>query len=184
MNRALPAITLTIPNLITAGRLLMAPLFIVFSQYHIRYGLVILVMASASDWLDGFLARKFSSESALGALLDPIADKAMSWSALFTINYFIHSSLILLSSAIIITRDGIISLMRLRTCESGHKQLQVSKIAKIKTGCLFMSQFLLIFYLYAQNDLVYRAGSMLLYASSLLTLISFAGYMKKAKELN
>jgi len=65
-----------LPNAITAVRLLLVPLFCV-SLFGGRAVLapVLLVVIALSDWLDGFLARRYRAESRLGALLDPVADK-------------------------------------------------------------------------------------------------------------
>src|SRR5271168_3757207 len=68
----------TVPNQITILRLGFLPLFIVSISYeHYRWALVILVIAGLSDGIDGLLARKLNQKSALGAYLDPIADKLL-----------------------------------------------------------------------------------------------------------
>jgi cardiolipin synthase len=69
---------LNLPNLITLARLLMVPLtiwLIVTGRYGIAFW--ILVAAGVSDALDGFIAKRFNRRTRLGALLDPVADKAM-----------------------------------------------------------------------------------------------------------
>ena len=69
---------LNLPNLISLARLLMVPLtiwLIVAGSYGIAFW--ILVAAGISDALDGFIAKRFDRRTRLGALLDPVADKAM-----------------------------------------------------------------------------------------------------------
>lgn len=69
---------MTIPNLITIGRLILVPLVIMMiiqGEWQLAFGLF--VVAGVSDAIDGFLARKFDMRSELGAYLDPIADKAL-----------------------------------------------------------------------------------------------------------
>lgn len=69
---------LNLPNLITLGRLMLVPLA-VWLIVNGRYGLAfwVLVLAGVSDALDGYIAKRFDRRTRLGALLDPIADKAL-----------------------------------------------------------------------------------------------------------
>ena len=171
-------------NVITIMRFIMAPLFIAAMSYHSLYGLSILIIATFSDWLDGHLARKHQTQTELGALLDPLADKAMSLACLIVINTNIQNLGIMLASGIIIIRDLILSCFRVRLQKHNqtNSALKVSRMGKFKTALLFFSQILLIFYLYCDISLVYRVGSVLLYGSSLLTLVSFWQYLKQSKE--
>ena len=69
---------MSIPNIITLGRILLVPIIvwaIASSQMEIAF--VVFVIAGVSDAVDGFLAKRFNMTSELGALLDPLADKAM-----------------------------------------------------------------------------------------------------------
>lgn len=77
---------LNLPNLISLGRLLLVPLaiwLILISRYGIAFW--ILVAAGISDALDGFIAKRFDRRTRLGALLDPVADKAMLVSVYITL---------------------------------------------------------------------------------------------------
>jgi cardiolipin synthase len=68
----------TVPNQITLLRLGFLPLFLILIVYeHYRWALLILVLAGLSDGIDGLLARKLDQKSAIGAYLDPIADKLL-----------------------------------------------------------------------------------------------------------
>jgi cardiolipin synthase (CMP-forming) len=72
------SIPTTIPNIITLGRIILVPIIvwaIVSSQMEIAFA--IFVVAGVSDAVDGFLAKRFNMTSELGALLDPLADKAL-----------------------------------------------------------------------------------------------------------
>ena len=175
---------LTPATIITSARLFLVPLFIHMSSIDLRIAIGIFLLASLTDWLDGYVARRYQCQSELGALLDPLADKAMSWSALFVINQSIRNPYLGLASLCIVLRDLALSLKRVYHYVSNDypNTLQVSKMAKFKTAILFMSQLLLTFYLYQHNTLVYQLGSVLLYASSLLTLISFVSYYQLTKD--
>jgi len=100
--------------------------------YAIASGLVLLV-AALSDGLDGWLARRFDAESALGALLDPIADKVLVGSYLVAFVMITNINLWLaLPVAIIIARDLTITGLRLNAAEPAV--LTVTNDAKIKTA--------------------------------------------------
>ena len=67
-----------IPNIITAIRLILVPIFaVVFFSCDVRLAFAVFLLASASDLLDGYLARKWNVVSQFGKLFDPFADKAM-----------------------------------------------------------------------------------------------------------
>jgi len=69
---------LSIPNLITLGRILLVPIVIwAITAGEMRIGFVLFVAAGISDAVDGFLAKRFSMSTELGAYLDPLADKTM-----------------------------------------------------------------------------------------------------------
>jgi cardiolipin synthase (CMP-forming) len=69
---------LSIPNIITLGRILLVP-FIVWAiaSNQLEIAFAIFIVAGVSDAVDGFLAKRFNMSSELGALLDPVADKAL-----------------------------------------------------------------------------------------------------------
>ncbi len=67
---------LTIPNLLSVVRILLIPAFVVLFVYDYRFSaLVVLALSGLTDWFDGKIARRFNQISALGKILDPIADK-------------------------------------------------------------------------------------------------------------
>jgi len=69
---------MTIPNLITCLRIILAPVFIIYLiQDEFLPALVVFIVAGISDGVDGFIAKRFNAESQLGRYLDPIADKTM-----------------------------------------------------------------------------------------------------------
>ena len=78
-----------IPNILTFSRILSIPLLIVFFYLPYRWSLylctLIFVVAMLTDWLDGYLARRFKQQSALGTFLDPVADKLVISTALVLI---------------------------------------------------------------------------------------------------
>src|SRR5215469_52539 len=78
----------TVPNQITLLRLGFLPLFLIFISYdHYQWASLILVAAGLSDAIDGLLARQLNQRSALGAYLDPIADKLLLSSSFIILSF-------------------------------------------------------------------------------------------------
>jgi cardiolipin synthase len=68
----------TIPNLLSLIRLLMIPVFyVLFQRGQMMASLIVFLVAAATDWVDGQIARRYNQISALGKFLDPLADKLM-----------------------------------------------------------------------------------------------------------
>jgi len=100
---------MTIPNLITILRVLLVPIFIIYMINDKTLGsLIIFVIASVSDALDGFIARVFHKKSDLGAYLDPLADKILLIAAYITLA--ILKMIPAWLAVLIISRDVIILL--------------------------------------------------------------------------
>ena len=82
MNEGPSTAAINVPNLLTLGRLLVTPLFVILLlRDQIRAALLIFILAGVTDGLDGLIARCFNQRTVLGAYLDPVADKALLMSA-------------------------------------------------------------------------------------------------------
>src|ERR1700693_3475556 len=91
----LAGITLSIPNLITLGRILLVPIVVwAIASGAMWIAFVLFMVAGISDAVDGFLAKRFGMTTELGAYLDPLADKALLVSIYLTlgINGFLPRS--------------------------------------------------------------------------------------------
>jgi cardiolipin synthase len=76
-----------LPNLLTLGRIALVPFLIVLLQEEqFLWSLMVFLVAGISDALDGFLAKRFDARTQLGAILDPLADKALILSAYITLS--------------------------------------------------------------------------------------------------
>tara|TARA_B100000780_G_scaffold272121_1_gene233899 strand:- start:50 stop:706 length:657 start_codon:yes stop_codon:yes gene_type:complete len=128
----------TLPNILTTIRLIAAPMVAVMFLFLARpyadwAALILFVGAALTDWLDGFLARAWMQESKLGAMLDPIADKAMVVIALVVLaSVFGLDALILLPATLIVFREVFVSGLR-EFLGDVAGTLQVTKMAKWKT---------------------------------------------------
>lgn len=131
--------TWTLPNLLTALRLLAAPfialMFLLLPRPFADFAaLVLFIAASLTDYLDGYLARRWNQVSKLGTMLDPIADKAMVVIALMVLVGFSSASLALvLPAAIILFREVFVSGLREFLGDTAGT-LKVTKLAKWKTA--------------------------------------------------
>jgi cardiolipin synthase (CMP-forming) len=130
--------TWTLPNILTVARLLAAPgiaiMFLYFTRpYAYWFALILFVTAAVTDWFDGYLARSWRQETRLGAMLDPIADKAMVVIALMVITGFSGMNpWFLLPATIIIFREVFVSGLREFLGDTAGL-LKVTKLAKWKT---------------------------------------------------
>ena len=143
---------LTLPNLLTILRLLAAPgvavMFLYFSRPLADWAALILFLGAAvTDWLDGHLARSWQQETKLGAMLDPIADKAMVVIALMVIVGFSSwSPWLVLPATVILFREVFVSGLREFLGDTAGT-LKVTKLAKWKTT----AQMVAIAVLFAQG---------------------------------
>ena len=130
--------TWTLPNILTVLRLLAAPGLAVMFLYFTRpyadwFALFLFVFAAVTDWFDGYLARAWKQESKFGAMLDPIADKAMVVIALLVVTGFSGMDpWILLPATVILFREVFVSGLREFLGDTAGT-LKVTQLAKWKT---------------------------------------------------
>lgn len=179
---------MSIPNILTFMRIAIVPIMaIIFIQNSSTAAIIaclLFIVASITDWLDGYLARKMELESPLGAFLDPVADKLLVVVALLLLVYKMQSILLLALASIIICREIIISALREWMAAKGKQQLvQVSWLGKLKTSL----QMLAIVFLLSQIDNLWginllQIGKYLLIIATALTIWSMLSYFNKAKQ--
>lgn len=150
---------LNIPNFLTILRLLAAPglavMFLYFSRPYADWcALVLFVSAAITDWFDGYLARSWKQETRLGAMLDPIADKAMVVIALMVIvGYSSMSPWLVLPATFILFREVFVSGLR-EYLGAVSGTLKVTALAKWKTT----AQMVAIAVLFAQGIFEHYLG--------------------------
>ena len=186
----------TVPNILTIARLIAVPLLPVMYLYFDRpladwYAMSLFIVASITDYLDGYVARAWKLESLFGAAMDPIADKALVLIALLVINgYAGLTAWILLPSALIMYREIFVSGLR-ESLGDRARTLKVTKLAKWKTT----AQMIAITLLFAKGVLEHGAahhwkdlgvawagtgGIALLWLAALLTVVTGLDYFRKA----
>lgn len=158
-----------LPTVLTALRLIAAPLmplaFLVLPRpYADWFALILFISASATDWIDGYLARAWGQVTRLGAMLDPIADKAMVAIALLVLTAFSSLSyLVLLPASLILFREVFVSGLREFLGDTAGT-LAVTKLAKWKT----MVQMVAISVLFAHGIFEHALGVSILGMDSAL----------------
>ena len=128
--------------LLTYLRIFFGPLIFIIAVFFEMYfaSLVIFVMCSFSDFLDGYLARKFNKESSLGKLLDPIADKILLCSTILSIILITNDYFIGLMGTLILIREFWVSGLREYTALNNIQGASdVSYLANIKTTLQFIA---------------------------------------------
>ena len=181
-----------IPNILTIGRIIIVPFFVVSFFLPGFYGEIIpfllFILASFTDFLDGLLARLYKEESKLGELLDPIADKIIVSAALILLvmNKTIQNYEVI-AAIIILTREILISGLR-EFLSDIQVKIPVSSLAKSKT---FIQMFSIAILLTGEtgNKIInfedYNAqtvGIILLWLSAFLTLYTGYDYVRKGIE--
>jgi CDP-diacylglycerol--glycerol-3-phosphate 3-phosphatidyltransferase len=154
--------------------------------------LTLFILASISDFLDGFIARKWNQESDIGRILDPIADKLLVIiSLIILIISFEDNPIIFFSSILIIFREILISGLREIT-KSSDLILNVTKLSKWKTAAQLASIILLFLNIFYYNNsydelifplwiytFSYFIGNLLILIASLLSILSAYRYAKE-----
>mgnify|MGYP001238036049 FL=1 len=174
-----------IPNSLTITRILIIPLIVyLFLSNEESYRVIIFslfLLATVTDYLDGFFARYMKQVTSFGEFLDPVADKLLVIITLILLMSENQDILFLIPVLIIVTREFLIIAIRQRLAEVGHSvKLSVLLISKIKTTIQLMSLLLLLYKFPFFGIDVYQLGIHLLQIASLLTLISFFYYVKKS----
>ncbi|NUS35044.1 MAG: CDP-alcohol phosphatidyltransferase family protein [Pseudarthrobacter sp.] len=134
----------TIPNLLTVVRFMGVPLFIwlVLAQHEYGAGVVVLAVMAGTDWIDGYIARRFDQASRLGRVLDPIADRLAMIAVAVTL--VIAGVVHWLYLAALVIPDAVLLAMTLFFFH-GHPDLPVSVVGKVRTGLLLLGTPLLVF---------------------------------------
>ena len=178
-----------IPNILTIGRIIIVPVFVISFFLPGFYGDLIpfflFIFASFTDYLDGLLARLFKEESRLGELLDPIADKILVSSALILLvmNGTIKNFEVI-AAIIILTREILISGLR-EFLAKVSVAMPVTSLTKLKTFLQMLSISILLTG-ESGNKIInfqdYNAqviGIVLLWFSAILTLYTAYDYLVK-----
>jgi cardiolipin synthase len=179
---------LSIPNLLTLSRMAMLPVFLLLFSLEESWGawaawlgLFVYILCALTDFLDGYLARKWNQISALGTFLDPISDKIFVACLLVMLaGYGRLPDFWMVPALIILAREFLISGLREYLGPQDIK-LPVTVLAKWKTAAQMLSLGFLIIGPFIPYGLI--IGLWLLNLAALLTVITGLGYARAALKL-
>ena len=126
----------TVPNLISFARLLLVPAFIwAFFNDENWLGVGLLITIGSTDWVDGYVARRFNQVSELGKLLDPVADRIAIVAVLLV--FMVKDVLPLPLAAVILLRDLIVAVAFPILEKRGMERIPVNRTGKWATASIF-----------------------------------------------
>ena len=174
-----------LPNILTMMRILLIPFFIYyFINGSFMVAFIIFMVASITDFFDGYLARKYQVISNFGKIMDPLADKLLVLSALALLSFGKHGYLSMWIFIIITLREVLITILR-DIYKKKKIILAANNWGKIKTALqmvgLTVSFFLLGINFRLTNYVLYL--NLYFWVVVIVTLLSGASYFKNIKEL-
>ncbi len=186
--------TLTIPTILTLLRIALIPVLVLV--FYLPYQWTnfaaagIFALAGITDWLDGYIARRFEMYSAFGAFLDPVADKLMVAVALFLIVQGHPTPWMAIWAAIIVGREIAVSALREWMAEIGQRaRVKVAWVGKFKTVVQIVALVCLLYSVTPDRpqrplpwmgEFVFHVGDWLLAVAAILTLWSGFKYLRAA----
>lgn len=172
---------MNLPNKLTMFRVILIPFFVLFMLVPITaidkwIALGIFIIASLTDWLDGYLARKYHLVTNFGKFMDPLADKLLVCSALICLIELdrIPSWMVI----IIIAREFVISGFRQVAADNGVV-IAASYWGKFKTTFQMIAVCLMI----ANIDALSLVTTIVTWIAVILTVVSLVDYLVKNKDV-
>lgn len=180
---------ITIPTFFTISRFFLVPVFIgFFLSDRFRLAVIVLIIASLTDMVDGFIARRYNMRSRLGSMLDPLADKFMMLVSFIVLSY--RGVIPWLVTFVVIGRDftivlGAFYLNNIKRINLVFKPTKFSKVTTFSQFLLLAFSFLEVFILKKSWDpdagltrSLLIAQQTFLYVAGILTVITFFQYGK------
>ncbi len=173
-----------VPNALTLIRIGCIPLFVIVyvgtSEWHWVAG-VLFGFAAVTDWLDGFIARRWDLHSHFGAFLDPVADKMIVITALVLLVGAYASVWITLPAIVICVRELFVSALREWMAELNRRSVvNVTLVGKVKTAIQMLAIFMLLCNPVELDLPLVITGISLLYVATLMTMWSMIVLLRAA----
>jgi len=171
-----------VPNLLSLSRILSVPVFIILmlepSPVRALVAGIVFSLASATDWLDGYLARKWGQVTKVGKLLDPIADKILIMAALVTLveirSDIVHSWM----AIVLIGREFAVTGLRAIAASEGIV-IPAETVGKYKVGAQITTVLSLLLYQYCDKEWMRQLGWFALWIAMILAVYSAIQYFMK-----
>ncbi len=170
-------------NIATLSRVALIPVIILCyhldTQFSHWLAAILFAIASLTDWLDGFLARKLKQSSDFGAFLDPVADKLLVVAVLIMLVSVYP--LLLLAAVIIIAREMLVSALREWMAAKGMRStVAVAFSGKLKTTVQMLAIITMLLAYPAQPEWLLSLGLALTYLAAVLSITSMVQYFRAA----
>ena len=173
----------TLPNILTLGRIALIPVFAliyVATETYYWVAAILFATAAATDWLDGYLARRLGQTTPFGAFLDPVADKLIVVTALVLLIGNHGNLWLTIPGVVIVGREIAISALREWMAEMNRRGLvAVSWTTRVKTAMQMVAIVILLANPPAMVPWVV-VGLVLLYAAVFITIWSMVAYLRAA----
>ena len=166
-------------QILTYFRIIAGPIifFLILVSQSYGIALSILLLASASDYWDGYLARKYSLTSQLGAILDPIADKILITFVLLALVLALDSIFIAFLGSLILAREFWVGALRDLNARNGNEDAtNVTFLAKIKTTIQLVTFCWILTGLYFNSGLIIFLGNFFLFIALIITIQTGVSY--------
>lgn len=138
-----------VPNILSGFRMILAPVFLIlFIQDQIFWralSLVIFVVAAATDFIDGYIARRFNVESDFGVFLDPLADKFLTFAGFVCLPFLDSSQFPWWAVILIVIRDVVITSLRIYANRK-NIPIKTRTTAKVKTAIQMVFLYIALFF--------------------------------------
>ena len=173
----------TLPNILTLARIAVIPLLVVVFYLDWKWAHIasaaLFGAAAITDWIDGYLARKWNQMTPFGAFLDPVADKLIVATSLLLLLEQYASVWFVLPTMVIIGREIGISALREWMAELGSRSsVAVSMLGKVKTWAQMIAIVVLL--AFEPSSKFALLGYIALYIAAMLTLWSMIYYLRMA----
>lgn len=177
-----------LPNQISAARLALALLlFVLLAFDQMAWGLVVFVLAAASDAIDGYVARRFGQVTTLGRILDPFVDKVVVLGAFIFLLPVEGSGLQPWMVTVIVARELLVTALRSYLERQGADfSASLSGKLKMVLQCVAIGWILLYLSAFAATDHAHWAGwvrDVFVWLAVLMTIASGVVYLRRAFEL-
>jgi cardiolipin synthase len=175
---------LTAPNVITLVRLVCIPLFLwlLFGAHRQTPAAILLAGLGATDWIDGFVARRYHQVSTLGKVLDPAADRILVATAVVAV--IVHGAVPVWFGVATLAREALVSIMVLLLAALGAARINVLWVGKAGTFALMFSYpaFLLSYGTASWQGPIRVAAWICGLLGLALAWIAAAGYISPARD--